>query len=50
MKSAQQLINESNIPDFKEMFYPEKAKLEQADLNITKCLRRLKRDDKRRNK
>lgn len=40
--NAQQIINESNFKDNLSLFYPAIAKQEQADLNLTKCLRRLK--------
>ena len=41
-KTAQQLIEESNFTDNLEFFYPEIAKQEQADLNITKILKIMK--------
>lgn len=43
-KTAQQIIDESNIDGDKnmKMFYPTLFKLNQADSNITKCLRKFK--------
>jgi hypothetical protein len=39
---AQQIIDESNFTNFKEIFYPELDMQEKTDLNITKILRDLK--------
>lgn len=40
--NAQQIIDESNTSEFLSLFYPEIYRHEEADLNLTKCLRRLK--------
>ena len=38
--NAQEIINDSNIQDNLSLFYPSMAEQKQADLNLTKCLRR----------
>ena len=38
--NAQEIINKSNFTDNLSLFYPKLAEQKQADLNLTKCLRR----------
>lgn len=56
-KTAQDLINEveierrnriADINEFRKMFYPEVWKQEQADKNISKCLKEMKIQKKQR--
>lgn len=38
-QTAQEIIDESNFTDFKELFYPELDMQEKVDLSITKLAR-----------
>lgn len=40
--NAQEIIDQSKCTDWKKVFYPELWKKEQAELNLIKCIRKIK--------